>query len=68
MTERQNSVPLREHSFDFVENHKNFHFLKLPEKNRASKDFQLHPRNFSDTIKVIGGNSPIYMTFYSTQR
>jgi len=50
-----------------VENRPYFHFLKLPKKNRAPKDFRLHPRNFCDMIKVIGVNSPIRMTFYSTK-
>ena len=42
-----------------------FSFSEAPEKNRASKDFRLHPHQNFDIINVGGGSLPIRMTFYS---
>ncbi|WP_293135683.1 hypothetical protein, partial [Okeania sp. SIO3I5] len=44
-----------------------FSFSEAPEKNRASKNFRLHPGNFCDIVKFRWSHSPLPMTFYSTK-
>ena len=44
-----------------------FSFSEAPEKIGASKDFGLHPHNFSDILKFKWSCSSIRMIFYSTK-